>query len=220
MSGDVLRPLAGEGALARAGSLVLLCAADGARLPGLLDTFGAGGDGRQLCRRLATLLSASGLDDAPALCAFGPAGDGLAVLVHGAAVVEVDAAGQTVRLDGATAVTWVDRVLTGPVGAVRAALAGTDPATAPDSWARLDGGVIRAGGLVFSPTGAASAIDDATSAASLDELEDTGAEPAPVSPAPAPQELASSAPVPPPAHAPQVSPAPPAPVSLAPLPVL
>jgi len=248
----VLRPLPGNGLLARYGDLVLLCEADDARLPALLDAVAevaaAGGDGRRLGRRLAGLLSAAGLDDAdeyPALCAFGPSGGGLAVLVHGAAVVEAVAARQQIRLDGATAVTWVDRVLVGPVESVRAGLAGADISATPDRWARLDGGVVRAGGLVFRagvapvpvpPVEVPAPVDELeqTMAAGLDELDDEtdaavaiepGAAPEP-SPAPYAAEPSRApyaaepppAPFPPPVAAPSpvVVPLPPAPAPVSP----
>ncbi len=128
----VLRPLPGDGLLARYGELVLLCDASeryDAQIPVLLDVItevaSGGGDGRRFGRRLAGLLGGAGLDDEdafPALCAFGPSGTGLAVLVHGAAVVTAVAGGQSVRLDGSEAVTWVDRVLAGPVESIRGAL--------------------------------------------------------------------------------------------------
>lgn len=166
---QVLRPVPGDGLLARVGDLVLLCGLEpGAedKIRGVLDVLrevaAAGGDGRRLGRRLARLMSAGDEDDYPTLCALGPAGPGWAVLVHGAAELVADTARGEVHLDGADAVTWVDRILPGPVTRLQAVLTGAgsgrsarelDGGPGAD-WYRLDAGTVPAGGLRLEPEGA------------------------------------------------------------------
>lgn len=153
--GHTLHGLPGRGFLARYGDLVLLCdAAPEPRVRTLVDAVAAtaarGAGGRELSRLLAGLLGAA--DDFPALCAFGPAEDGIAVLVGGGARLTVTADGLEYRLDGRDAVTMVDRVFDGPVESVHATLAdrSVDPGT--DRWSRLDAGVVRADALTCRPT--------------------------------------------------------------------
>lgn len=153
--GHSLRGLPGQGVLARYGDLVLLCeAAPEPRVRTLIDavaaTAAAGAGGRELSRLLAGLLGAA--DDFPALCAFGPAEDGIAVLVSGRAGLTITTDGLEYRLDGRNAVTMVDRVLDGPVESIHATLGdrSVDPGT--DRWSRLDAGVVRADALVYQPT--------------------------------------------------------------------
>jgi hypothetical protein len=122
-----LRRLPGEGLLARCGELVLLCEGDprqDARVGVLLDALAAVGAaqpcGRRLSRRLAWLVSTAEIGGFPALCAFGPAGDGIAAVVHGRAEILMTAGGRQVRLDGRDAVTVVDRVVAEPIDSIRA----------------------------------------------------------------------------------------------------
>jgi hypothetical protein len=146
----------GHGVLSRQGELVLLCDAAPEResqIAALLDALSSvaadRGDGRDLGRRLAGLLAAAPGDEFPALCAFGPAGDGMAVLLHGAAeATAVGPDGET-RLDGRQAVIFVDRTLAGPVTSLRAMVGESSGALAPDRWSRLDSGVVRAQALVY-----------------------------------------------------------------------
>ncbi|MEH1124104.1 FHA domain-containing protein [Micromonospora sp. CPCC 206061] len=148
----------GHGVLSRQGELVLLCDAAPEResqIATLLDALSSvaadRGDGRDLGRRLAGLLAAARGDEFPALCAFGPAGDGIAVLLHGAAeATAVGPDGET-RLDGRQAVIFVDRTLPGPVTSLRAMVGESSGALAPDRWSRLDSGVVRAQALVYGP---------------------------------------------------------------------
>ncbi|HEV2087183.1 MAG TPA: hypothetical protein VGR21_02610, partial [Cryptosporangiaceae bacterium] len=160
----VLAPLSGEGVLARYGDLVLLCTAHpdaDERTAELLDMLAElaadGGDGRRLGRRLAGMLAGPEHEEFPTLVAFGPVGDGVAVVVHGDAEAWVTTEPQEYHLDGRSAVTWVDRVVAGPVKEVRAVL-GDDTASIVDRWTRLDAGVVRAGGFVEAFPGAASLV--------------------------------------------------------------
>ncbi|HET8643619.1 MAG TPA: MFS transporter [Pseudonocardiaceae bacterium] len=122
--------LPARGVLIRHRDLVLLCEAvpgRGDRIGALVDAVTAGPDpsGEILSRRLAGLLGAAGPGFYPALCAFGPAGDGIAVVVHGPAEVTVTGGDRQVRLDGREAVTLVDRLLAGPFESIRAAIPGS-----------------------------------------------------------------------------------------------
>lgn len=163
-----LAPVAGSGLLARYGDLVLLYAApegDDDRTAEVLDAIAsaAGGDGRRLGRRLASLLLTAGNQDLdfPPLAAFGPVGDGVAVIVHGAAQVSIVTDDGEIVLDGRDALTWVDRMIPAPARVIRGAL-DTLGGGSHDPWARLDAGVVRAGGFVF---GVPSAIAAAPSPA-------------------------------------------------------
>ncbi|MCW2505241.1 MAG: hypothetical protein JWO79_3525 [Actinomycetia bacterium] len=158
MALDMLQPVEGNGVLARFGGLTLLCDGDarferqiGTLIDLVTEIARTGGDGRRLGRKLAALLLAADDDGAeyPALCLVGPLGNGLAVLVHGAAVADVRTGGQTIHLDGGEAVTWVDRRFPDPVEQLRAALGRGFAGGQPDRWSRLDSGVIRAGGLLL-----------------------------------------------------------------------
>lgn len=142
-----LRLVQGDGIVARQAGLVLLCG-DDPRATALLDTLAdvvaAGGDGAELCRRLAHLISARG--DSPPVCAFGPAAGGLAVLVSGSAVASLTGPAGAARLAGRDSLTCVDRLLPGDVTLVSATV-GDEPG-APDPWARLESGTARASAVV------------------------------------------------------------------------
>jgi len=202
-----LAPVSGSGLLARYGDLVLLYAApegDDERTAEVLDAIAsaAGGDGRRLGRRLASLLLTAGNQDMdfPPLAAFGPVGDGVAVIVHGAAQVSVVTDDGEIVLDGRDAVTWVDRMIPAPARVIRGAL-DTLGGSPHDPWSRLDAGVVRAGGFVF---GVPSAVAAAPSPA---------APPAP--PAPMLRSVPPIAPLPPREPVPPVESAP-APVPVEP----
>lgn len=162
--GRALLHVPGQGVLSRQGELVLLCDAAPERgsqvaaLLGAVSSVAADlGDGRDLGRRLAGLLATAGPDDDfPALCAFGPAGDGMAVLLHGTAEATAAGPAGNVRLHGRQAVTFVDRMLPGPVTVLRAVVGESSGVLSPDPWSRLDSGVVRAQALVYGvdPSGA------------------------------------------------------------------
>ncbi|GAA1687768.1 hypothetical protein GCM10009765_41560 [Fodinicola feengrottensis] len=187
MTGWTVRPAPGNGVLARLGDLVLLFGAEPdaavTRLLEMLDAVDAeGGDGRRLGRRLAGVLSS--LDEAPALVAFGPTGDQVAVLVHGDAVLVANTSGGEVRLDGSQSVTWVDRVIA-DVTSVSASLAGAGGG-APQRF-RLDDGVVPAGGFVLKQGGGRVRTPPPPPVAVVAEVAPIPAEPVPVPmPPPAP----------------------------------
>lgn len=154
-----LRQRPGTGVLARYGNLVLLCeAAPGHddQIRDLLDAMasaaGTENGGRQLGRRVAGALATTGPDGGfPALCAFGPVGGGIAVLVHGRAELTVAAAERELQLDGRDAVTFINHVVREPVTSIRAALGACDDPSPIDQWSELESGVVRADALVYGP---------------------------------------------------------------------
>ncbi|GGL17407.1 hypothetical protein Sme01_72090 [Sphaerisporangium melleum] len=150
----VVRPLPGNGLIAHVGGLLLVCDAADAVTEELLsavrETAAAGGDGRALARRAAQVLARS-MAGEPVACALaGPVGGGIAVLVSGDAQASVTGPGTEVRLDGKDALTWTDRLVSGPITAVELRL---PDAGAPISRARLDAGVIPGGGVNCDFTG-------------------------------------------------------------------
>jgi Vesicle coat complex COPII, subunit SEC24/subunit SFB2/subunit SFB3 len=145
----VVRPLPGDGVIAHAGGLLLVCEAGGAvegLLAALRETAASGGDGLALARRAAQVL-ANAMVGEPAGCAVaGPSSGGVAVLVSGAAEASVSGGPEgSVQLSGRNALTWTDRLVPGPVTRIELRLPG---AGQPAPHARLDGGVISGAGLI------------------------------------------------------------------------
>src|SRR5690606_25252898 len=141
-------PLPGNGLVAYEGGLLLVCDVDeasGARLiDALRETAASGGDGRALARRAAQVLAATMTGD-PATCAVaGRVGDGVAVLVSGAASAHVIGPSGETRLSGSDSLTWADRLIAGPVDRVELALPG---AGHPHPAVRFEGGVVHGGGI-------------------------------------------------------------------------
>lgn len=131
--GEQTRPrtLSGHGVLVRAGELVLLCelpTGRGRQIGALLDTVaalaGEHPDGAELSNRLTSLIDATDPADVPSFCAYGPAGDGLAVVVHGDAELVLGTDGNETRFTGQPGVTVVDRIEAVPAGPVRAVVEG------------------------------------------------------------------------------------------------
>ncbi|MFI6736440.1 FHA domain-containing protein [Nonomuraea sp. NPDC050451] len=154
----VVRPLPGNGLVAYAGGLLLVCDAGEAAADDLLDalreTAASGGDGRALARRAAQVLAANMAGD-PATCAVaGRVGEGVAVLVSGSAAATIATPGGETRLAGSDSLTWADRLVTGPVERVELSLPG---AGTPHPAVRFDGGVVHGGGLVGDLTDQPSA---------------------------------------------------------------
>ncbi|MGV9379778.1 FHA domain-containing protein [Nonomuraea sp. NPDC003707] len=154
----VVRPLPGNGLVAYAGGLLLVCDAGEAAADDLLDalreTAASGGDGRALARRAAQVLAANMAGD-PATCAVaGRVGEGVAVLVSGSAAAVIGTLGGETRLAGSDSLTWADRLVTGPVERVELSLPG---AGTPHPAVRFDGGVVHGGGLVGDLTERSSA---------------------------------------------------------------
>jgi FHA domain len=144
-------PIAGAGVIARYGDLVAVTDASGPDLDPLLSALtavaAADGDGSALVLSAArAALSCAGQPTWG--CAGVTADGGLAVLVHGraVAVVRVDG-GQDVQLTAADSVLPVSRTFTGMN--VWVSLVAGDSA-ALDPRFRLDGGVVRGGGLAVT----------------------------------------------------------------------
>lgn len=188
-------PHTGTGTLARLGGVVLLVGStDSAAVAPLLDqaqmVSANGGDGRQLVRGFALQLSA-GSGDEPAFAALAPHGEGLAVIVSGAATVTVG----TETITGVGSLSWVERLVPWPIEQV---VATVDPAgTAMGGLFDLRSGVIPAGGFSVSV--------EATPAMAMSEVV---AEPTPT-PTPTPEPVAPAPePAPPPAFPDPVGPPP------------
>ena len=144
-------PLPGAGVIARHGALVAVTDSRGQDPDPLLgvltEVAAAAGDGRDLVRMAAR--AALGCPGQPAwACAGVTADDGMAVLVHGAAVatVSVDGAGE-VALTASDSVIPVTRTFTG--ASISVELAVGNPA-APDHRCWLGDGVVHGGGLALT----------------------------------------------------------------------
>jgi FHA domain len=144
-------PLPGAGVIARHGALVAVTDSRGQDPDPLLgvltEVAAAAGDGRDLVRMAAR--AALGCPGQPAwACAGVTADDGMAVLVHGAAVatVSVDGAGE-VALTASDSVIPVTRTFTGASISVELALG--NPAQ-PDLRCWLGEGVVHGGGLALT----------------------------------------------------------------------
>lgn len=150
--GVVVRPLPGNGLVAHLGGLLLVCDSGDSAAPELVqalrETAATGGDGRALARRAAQILARSMTGD-PATCAVaGPAGGGgVALLVSGRAAAVVRTGDGEQRLTGDDALTWTDRLVKGPVRQVELTLPGAGQG---DPLLRLDGGVVRGGGVALT----------------------------------------------------------------------
>lgn len=150
-----LRPLPGEGLLARFDGIVLFCAAsaDARAASELLDlcadvAAASGHPGRAMARRLAGYLGSSEADQLP-FCAIGQADGQVAVVVHGPVVVRGTAGGTDVELRGDESASWVDRLLPGDVAELHAAAIDHEP-TEAHPLTELGRGVIVAGGFALS----------------------------------------------------------------------
>ncbi len=146
----VVRPLPGNGVVAHAAGLLMVCdAADsviGDLLAALRDAATSGGDGTALARRVAQVLARSMMGEPVACAVAGPSSGGIAVLVSGSASASVGGGPDgAVQLSGRDALTWTDRLVTGPVTKVELRLPG---AGRPSPHARLERGVIAGAGLV------------------------------------------------------------------------
>ncbi|GAB2481088.1 FHA domain-containing protein [Jatrophihabitans fulvus] len=198
-----LRPAPGDGALARARDLVLLCAAGdltAAALAAHAEAGRTGGDGNDLASAVERAVG-----QAPfAGVTFGPASTGgtaVAVFGHAWADITTQYGEQrlALRQDGG----GVRSILPGDLVSVRAGL-GDPSEVATSDWARLDGGVVPAAGLVYVPDGAPGrhvaappSVAAAPAVAEPAEVQEPAAAPEPpAAPEPA---VAGLVPVPPPA---------------------
>lgn len=148
----------GDGLLARQGGLILLVSIDDHEFTeSLLDlltrTSEGGGDGRALAEAVSAQLerhrSWGGSQAGPALVAFGPAGNGLAITVSGTAFADIGTPHGTDRLVAGQAPMLLKSVVGVPVQTVRARLADSQADSQTDRLSRLDSGTARAGGLSY-----------------------------------------------------------------------
>ena len=148
----VVRPLPGPGLAVRAGDLLLVCGDADTGVEELLglvaEVAAAGGDGSVLVRRVAALLANDFEGSFPACAVSGPTPDGrLAVLVYGVATADIVGGDGDVSLSGVDAITSVNRLVAGPITAIRLQLPGAGTA---DPRSRLDAGVVSAAGVLLS----------------------------------------------------------------------
>ncbi|MGI5272038.1 FHA domain-containing protein [Nonomuraea sp. CA-218870] len=169
-----VRPLPGNGLVAYEGGLLLVCDVDEASGTRLIDalrqTAASGGDGRALARRAAQVLAATMTGD-PGTCAVaGRVGDGVAVLVSGAASALVTGPAGDIRLSGSDSLTWADRLIGGPVDRVELTLPG---AGRPHPAVHFEGGVVHGGGIVGELTSRGPARSGAHSRPLTSEMPNT-----------------------------------------------
>jgi hypothetical protein len=146
-------PLPGQGLVARSGSLIVLTDGVGGDPDPLLTILGevaaAAGDGSALVRSVAR--AALACEDQPGWACLGVTSDGeLAVLVQGSAAAEVTVdGGGNVTLAGRSSLLPVTQLLSGGTVSATVTLAGP---TGTDSCMRLDGGIVRGGGVHVTAT--------------------------------------------------------------------
>jgi len=177
--------VAGDGVLARQGDLVLLSSiGEGGLLDLLLDLQAeiaeAGGDGRRFAGAVEGVLESDGAwksagdQSAPAVLAFGPAHDDLAVTASGTAWAEITTA-HGVQMFAGQPCMLLRCLLGGPAIAVRGGLTADRTGRAgTDRFSRLDSGTVRAGGFSYY-AGQPAAYPDRPAA----PAETSGAAPAP-----------------------------------------
>ncbi|MGN6606785.1 MAG: hypothetical protein ACTHMS_07220, partial [Jatrophihabitans sp.] len=216
----VLRPVSGEGVLARQGDLVLLLSAPPGSdelVAGLLaaqeEVARSGADGMALTDRLGAVLAAS--PSTVDMVAFGPSGAGLAIVVYGVAFADVATAQGQQRLAVSRPRDGVRNVLPGALASVRAGLGDPAAAREPQRFGQLDHGVVQAAGLLltvdgvsvpppppaampFTPQGAPESSGAAATAAPAPGPSPAPAEPSTAPPAVSPEPVTEPAPVPPP----------------------
>lgn len=202
-------PHAGTGTLARVGGVVLLVGStDPAAVAPLLDqaqmVAANGGDGRQLVRGFALQLSA-GTGDEPAFAALAPHGQGLAVIVSGAATVNVGSE----TITGESSLSWVERLVPWPIDEV---VATVDPSGTPMvGLYDLRSGVIPAGGFSVSvEVTPAMTMSEVVAEPTPEPMPEPAPAPAPPAPEPAPEPPAPPVPPVPPTPAVVAAPEPPA----------
>jgi hypothetical protein len=222
-----LWPIHGDGVLARQGDLVLLIHPAGGPFTDLLldlltDAARAGQSGLRFTERVsaefdvdATAADTGADQSAPAVVAFGPAGDGTAVAVYGIAWADVTTAHGTQRLTTGEPYGRLRCVLPSTLVKVQAGVRSGTGDGETDPYLRLADGVVRAVALLYAP---AEITAQAAGQALADDLGPDLAPAPPAAPEPVPAEAQQAAPEPVPA-APEPVPAAPEPVPAAPEPV-
>jgi FHA domain len=157
-----LWPIPGDGVLARQGDLVLLVYPAGGsftdRLLDLLaDSSRTGRDGRQFADLVWSAVDADAAEaradneQAPAVVAFGPDHDGMAVVSYGPAWAEITTADGAQRLAAGQPYGRLRCVLPSKVNHVRAGLRDGQGTEGTDRYLRLADGMVRAVGLFLVP---------------------------------------------------------------------
>src|SRR4051794_2950202 len=150
--------VAGPGLVGRFGEAVVLVAGDGDAPAGdlldLVETAAAESDqpGAAIAARLAGWIGAH----PPGDVAFGlvaPVPDGVVVFLRGPVWAEISGGGETTRLSGTRALTWVDQVVPLPFERVTMCSGPEQPVPVHPRSA-LVGGVVPAQGFVLTPSGA------------------------------------------------------------------
>jgi hypothetical protein len=146
-------PLPGQGLVARSGDLIVLTDGLGADpeplLTVLAEVAAVGGDGSALVRSAAR--AALACKDQPSWACAGVTRDGeLAVLVYGAAAADISVDdGGTVTLTGGHSLLPVSQLLAGETVMATITLSGS---TVADTRLRLEGGIVRGGGVTVTVT--------------------------------------------------------------------
>lgn len=145
---------AGGGLVGRFGETVVLVAraedAGSAELFDLVEALAAGGEpGSALAGRLAAWVVGRPPGDAIAFGMASPVADGVMVFLRGPVWAEVGVSGAG-RLSGQDALTWVDRIVPGPVERVTVGCS-PDAAAAAHPRSDLRSGVVPGGGFVVLP---------------------------------------------------------------------
>jgi hypothetical protein len=143
----------------------------------LAEVAAAAGDGVDLVRCAAR--AALACEDRPAWACAGVTGDGeLAVLVHGAATADICVdGGDPVTLAGRTSLLPVSQLLSGQSVIASIALSGP---TSADTRLRLDGGIVRGGGVAVAVTADTDAPPIATAGTDARPIATAGTDAPPI----------------------------------------
>jgi hypothetical protein len=152
-----LRPLPGQGMLARYPGIVLFSAStpdESVSVRDLVDLCASVSaadmrPGRALARRLAGFLGAAE-SEPPAFCAVGQGEGRIAIIVHGPMTVGGTTTDGAFELRGDESATWVDRLVEGEVVELRCGPTGAAAPVVP-TFADLTSGVVPAGAFTLGP---------------------------------------------------------------------
>lgn len=160
MTSPALRPVAGDGVLARHADLVLICSdADGDVVDQLLAAHSQAGDANALADAVGSVVGSAPMIISAVV--FGPVNGSTVVAVFGHAWADVSTEHGDQRLALKQSRDGVRLALSGRLIAVRAGLGDVDDHATPSRWGALGEGVVPAGGLLY--------VADASSPAPADE---------------------------------------------------
>ena len=198
ISGSILQLGPGDGVVASFGAVALL-AGHGTDPSGVLvatvrDAAASGPTpGRRVARKLAGLLTGDGAEELADFGVLAETDDGLLVFLSGAVEAEITQLdGSIMRLAGADAATWVDRVLPAGTGPVELCFVGDGDLPGPTSF-ELQSGVVPGGWIRLAPAdpAAADVVDPTGEVATVPPSPDsdmpTVPPPAPATSGPAPE---------------------------------